>query len=177
MLLLLAIVPQLALGWINPEPIDYQKQFSESDFVAILRIEEISLSDGLELLDSYPKGRFKRIKVSFQIEAILKGRTPNLQKCELVREATIDELRAEHSHDDFRKLALVSIADEEVHHYVAKPSVGKFYMCFLKRAEGGVLLPTTGLAKSSYSFIEVNPPTRANTNRGEQGVGLKGLQP
>ncbi len=175
--LLLMIEPQFALGWIMPEPIDYEKQFRESDFVVILQIEEIRISDGFELLDSYPSGRFKRLTISFQTEATLKGAAPDLQKCELVREATIEELRKEHSPDDFRKLALASIANEEVHRYVAEPEVGKFYMCFLKRSEEGFLLPTTGLAKSSYSFIEMNPPAKANPHRGEHDGGLKGLQP
>jgi len=171
--LYLAIVPELAMGWIIPEPIDYEKQFRKANIVSIIQIEAISISDGLERLESYPKGRFKRIKVSFQIEAILKGEAPELQKCELVREATTDELRADHSYSDYRKLALASIANEAVHHYVADPTVGKFYMCFLTESEGGVLLPATGLAKSSYSFIEMNPPARANPEQGEQAESLK----
>jgi hypothetical protein len=175
--LLVSIVPEFALGWITPEPIDYETQFSKADFVSIIQIEAISLSDGLERLDSYPKAKFKRIKVSFQIEAILKGKAPDLQICDLLRGATTEELRADHSHDDFRKIALASIANEELHHYVADPAVGKFYLCFLTESEGGILVPTTGLAKSSYSLIEMNPPAKANPNRGEHDGGLKGLQP
>lgn len=172
---ILACAPEFTMGWVKPDPINYEKQFRDADLVAIVRIEAVKLSEGFENLDSYPKVQFKRIRASFQIETILKGVVPETKECELVREATLEELKAEYSYGDYRKLALVSMANELVWHYVSDPQVGKFYMCFLTKSDKGILLPTTGLAKSSYSFIEVKPPARAQPKKGggEQHEPLK----
>lgn len=170
---LLTIVPQFADAWIRPDPIDYKRQFREADLVAIVRVEDIGILDGFEQLDSYPKAQFKRIKVSFQVETILKGEAPTPQECELMREATVKELSTHFPHNEYRRLALASAANEEIHHYISDLEAGKFYLCFLTKSTDGQWFPTTGFEKSSYSFIEVNPPARAMTAReGDGGAGL-----
>ena len=163
-----AFIQEVSLAWIDIDPIEYEKQFRNADLVAIIRFEAITSSKGFEKLDSYPEGRFKRIKASLKIEAILKGRKQVAVECELLRAASFEDLETHYK--NYRQLALESLSDEAMNHYVASPRVGMFYLCFLTRSDDGLLLiPTTGMAKSSYSFIEVKPPARAKIEKGEQG--------
>ena len=165
-LTVLTFIQEVSLAWIDIDPIEYEKQFRNADLVAIIRVQAITPSKGLEKLDAYPKGQFKRIKVSLQIEAILKGKKQIDEECELLRAASFKDLEAHYK--NYRQLALEVLSNEAINHYVANLGVGRSYLCFLTRSDDGLLIPTTGMAKSSYSFIEMQPPARAKIEKGEQ---------
>ncbi len=137
-------------AWIHPIP-DYQKQFDESDLVAVVRVSSVADTGITNRLKADSRLQFREVAVEMKIITLFKGQATNSVNCRLYRFPNKKERIADLGE---REAGIEYIKATPWESGLFIPKVHRDYLVYLKRSADACYQTVKGSA--SHTILELN---------------------